>query len=175
MTRRNQRARLRLIQIDSLRVTNPMRLLTILLVASFVANIVSAADPLPPVLAMDSLGLPYRTLFQTETCTITAVKNAGEILNVEFNGRWLSTPHAQLPGAGKNGFVVQRNEKTSQAVWDALVRRLAESRGKPVTILVYVDQGYLIRGGIPMFTLPEDRFQIFREGEPVKMPVGFQF
>ncbi len=136
---------------------------------------VQAAEPLPPVLGTDSLGLPYRILFQADGGVITAVHITGDILNVEFTGHWLSSSHAKFSETDKNGFVVERDKETSPAAWDALARRFTASQGKPVTILVFVDHGYQILGGIPLFRFPQDRFQIFNPGDRFNFPVGYQF
>ena len=134
-----------------------------------------AAEPLPPVLGTDSLGLPYRVLFQTDTNTVTAVQITGDVLNVKFTGRWLSSSKTKFPDTDKSGFTVNRNKGVSQADWEALGRRFSECLGKSITLLVFVDSGYLIRDGNPVFSFPQDRFQIPRPGERFNFPIGYQF
>ncbi len=124
-----------------------------------------AEEPLPPVLGTDSLGLPYRILFQADGGVIAAVHMTGDILSAELTGRWLSSPDERFLDTDKNGFGGERDTKALLASWDALTRRFSESQGKPVPILVFIDHGYHILGGVPTFRFPQDRLQIFNTGK----------
>jgi hypothetical protein len=137
------------------------------------AGSTQAEARLPSSLEADSLGLPNRALFQT-SCRVTGVNAGEDSLVVEFTGRWHSTSNATFADTDSNAMSITRGKSISAAAWKALVERFRACRGKPVTLVIYVD-GYMMRGGIPLFTYPQDRFEIVPPGQEFHIPIGYHF
>lgn len=122
---------------------------------------------------MDSLGHARGTVFQADDCTIAAVDHDNDAIFVQFIGRWLPNATVKWADTDKNGFSVTRAKSASQATWKAFTRHFDDCRNKRVTVLIFSDRGYAIRGGIPLFTYPSERFQIIRNGVKLDLPFGY--
>jgi hypothetical protein len=129
----------------------------ILLALPVLPFVLSAAEPLPSALHIDSIGLYRREIYQAANCRITAVRVYDSVINVEFTGQWV--PRFSSADTDKNAFTISRDPAISQPAWDFLARRFGAHQGKSATIRVS-GGAPVVRGGVPFFQFPAHSFDI---------------